>query len=89
MRQEDEDAPWTINISDHVACTDSAGSRASKKLVTAIFAILGADVKFLVSAMCRCGTGGRCGCLMMRGGSWCKRGRDRVERSILHQSGDG
>jgi hypothetical protein len=46
IHQEHEDDPWTINIPDHVARTDSAGFRASKKLAKAILATLGADAIF-------------------------------------------
>ena len=46
MRQEHEDDPWTINIPDHAARTDSAGFRASKKLTKTILVTLGADVSF-------------------------------------------
>ncbi|MGH7969058.1 MAG: DUF6424 family protein, partial [Limisphaerales bacterium] len=46
MHQEREDDPWGINIPDHVARTDSAGFRASKKLAKTILASLGADAGF-------------------------------------------
>jgi hypothetical protein len=69
MHQEHEDNPWTINIPDHAAPTDSAGFRASKKLAKAILATLGADASFFGLAKCRCTTGGRCGCSTMRAGS--------------------
>ena len=69
MHQEHEDNPWTINIPDHAARTDSAGFQASKKLAKAILATLGADASFFGLAKCRCTTGGRCGCSTMRAGS--------------------
>lgn len=43
MHQEHENNPWTINIPDHAARTESAGFRAAKKLAKAIVATLGAD----------------------------------------------
>jgi hypothetical protein len=46
MHQEHEDDPWTINIADHAARTDSAGFRASKKLTKAILTTLNADTIF-------------------------------------------
>jgi Family of unknown function (DUF6424) len=43
---EHEDDPWTINIPDHPARTDSPGFVASKKLAHAILATLGVDSHF-------------------------------------------
>jgi hypothetical protein len=46
MHQEHDDNPWTINIPDHTARTDSAGFRAAKKLAKEILTTLGADARF-------------------------------------------